>query len=208
MNIDQTKLLVGASKSISEKVIRRHIAEFPQSLGGRISYVDGNPALHKVVRENWPDALPIAAKSPIAARKAIAHIDHLILLWDGTDLSSLLFEARLQRKKTKLIPIQVTKVVNKKITDDFDVYIGRGSPWGNPYAIGHGDGPDRKEVIEKYKEYFAEKISSDEGFKRGVLAMRGLRLACFCKPDACHGDVIADYLDSLSETPDQEDSDS
>jgi hypothetical protein len=43
------------------------------------------------------------------------------------------------------------QVVNKRI-DAFDVYIGRGSVWGNPFVIGK-DG-DRAEVIRKYEDYF------------------------------------------------------
>jgi len=40
-----------------------------------------------------------------------------------------------------------TKVVNK-YKNRFDVYIGRGSSFGNPFEIGiHGD---RNEVIKKY----------------------------------------------------------
>lgn len=204
--MDPVKILIGASSSIPERAIRRHLSDFPSSGDGGISYVDGNPALRRVIQEFWPTASAVSAKSPVASRKAIANISHLVLMWDGEDLSNLLFEARFQKKKTKLIPIQVTRVVNKKTTTDYDIYIGRGTPWGNPYAIGHGDGPDRAEVIERYKEFFSEKMSSDESFKNGILAMRGLRLACFCKPAACHGDVIAEYLDSLPDPSDNQES--
>jgi hypothetical protein len=98
---------------------------------------------------------------------------------------------------TKVIPVEVTCVVNKTTTNDYDIYIGRGSLWGNPFAIGHGEGPDRDEVIKKYKDYFDQKLIDDSSFRRGVLGLRGLRLACYCKPQACHGDVIAAYLDKL-----------
>lgn len=197
--MDQTKLLVGASASIAETAIRRYLPALPEGWDGSVSYVDGNASLRKVMQEYWPGATAISAKSPVAARKAVQVTTHLVLLWDGEELSDLLFEARLSRIKTKLIPVQVTRVVNKNKTNEFDFYIGRGSPWGNPFAIGHGEGPDRAEVIEKYREYFYEKIAKDEGFRKGVLAMRGFRLACFCKPEACHGDVIAEYLDGVQE---------
>lgn len=197
--MDQTTLLVGASASIAESAIRRYLPALPGGWDGSVSYVDGNASLRSVMLEYWPGATAISAKSPVAARKAVQGITHLILLWDGEELSDLLFEARLSRIKTKLIPVQVTRVVNKNKTNEFDFYIGRGSPWGNPFAIGHGEGPDRSEVIEKYREYFYAKIAKDEGFRKGVLAMRGFRLACFCKPEACHGDVIAEYLDGVQE---------
>jgi Domain of unknown function (DUF4326) len=195
--MDQTKLLVGVSASITESAIQHYLPDLPDGWDGIVSYVEGNASLRKVMQEYWPDATAIAAKSPVSARKAIQGITHLVLLWDGEDLLNLLFEARLSRIKTKLIPVQVTRVVNKNKTDEFDVYIGRGSPWGNPFAIGHGEGPNRAEVIEKYREYFNEKIAKDESFRKGVLGMKGLRLACFCKPEACHGDVIAEYLDGF-----------
>ena len=86
-----------------------------------------------------------------------------------------------------------TRVVNKR-TERFDVYIGRPSPFGNPFAIGR-DG-DRDAVIAKFKTYFYGKLRTDPRFKQHVLALKGKTLGCFCKPEACHGDVIVDYLDS------------
>ena len=174
------------------------LAEFE----GPVGFVEGNSGLRKFVHEIWPEAASVKVKKVMSARQAMARFDHLVFIWDGEDLACLLFEARLQKKKTKLIPVSVTKVVNKRTTEDYDVYIGRGSLWGNPFAIGHGEGPDRAEVIERYRTHFRERIATDESFKRGVLALRGLRLACFYKPQACHGDVIAEYLDSLPEKGD------
>ena len=42
----------------------------------------------------------------------------------------------------------MTKVVNK-YKQPYDIYIGRGSKWGNPFIIGQ-DG-NREEVINKYE---------------------------------------------------------
>ncbi len=85
-----------------------------------------------------------------------------------------------------------TKVINKKFRLPYDVYIGRGSPFGNPFVIGK-DG-DRQQVIEKYRKLFLWKVNHDEKFKRQVEALRGKTLGCFCKPAPCHGDVIVEYL--------------
>jgi len=76
--------------------------------------------------------------------------------------------------------------------EEADVYIGRGSSFGNPFVIGK-DG-DRERVIGKYQVYFYSRLSSDEAFKQQVLALRGKKLGCYCKPKACHGDVIVEYL--------------
>ena len=32
--------------------------------------------------------------------------------------------------------------------------------------------------------------------KNEVFKLAGKRLGCFCKPELCHGDVLADYLNS------------
>jgi hypothetical protein len=77
----------------------------------------------------------------------------------------------------------ITTVVNKR-TDEFDIYIGRGSKWGNPYVIGK-DGT-RDEVIDKYINYLC---TTD--LDQDIDELYGKRLGCFCKPLACHGDILA-----------------
>jgi hypothetical protein len=198
------KLLIAASASIPEVIVRYQLSNIPNIFTEHVTFLEGNQGLRNYVREQSPQAIGISAKNPASFKKIIATHDHLILLWDGEDLTRLLFEGRLAKKKIKLIDIPVTRVVNKKLTNDFDVYIGRGTPWGNPFAIGHGEGPDRDEVIRLYRDYFEEKIKNDQNFKAGILAMKGLRLACFCKPQACHGDVIAEYLNRLPESTPEE----
>ena len=84
-----------------------------------------------------------------------------------------------------------TRVVNK-YKESYEVYIGRGSIFGNPYAIGK-DG-SREEVIEKYRLWFKEQLK-DLKFYVAVQKLKGKRLGCFCKPAACHGDVIVDFLE-------------
>jgi len=65
------------------------------------------------------------------------------------------------------------------------VYIGRGSPFGNPYVIGR-DG-DRDEVCDKYVEH----ISLNPGLLHLIKRdLRGKDLVCFCKPRRCHGDYL------------------
>jgi len=75
------------------------------------------------------------------------------------------------------------KVVNIK-KSPYDVYIGRGSKWGNPFVIGV-DG-NRDEVISQYREYIKAKT---ELFNQ-IPELRGKTLGCHCKPAACHGDVL------------------
>jgi hypothetical protein len=64
------------------------------------------------------------------------------------------------------------------------VYIGRGSPWGNPFIIGiHGD---RAEVIRRYECEVLPNLN--------IEPLRGKNLLCWCKPLACHGDSIMKAL--------------
>jgi len=72
-----------------------------------------------------------------------------------------------------------------------DVYIGRGRGiWGNPYKIG----PDgtREEVLQKYRAYL---LASPNLLAQARRELRGRRLGCFCKPLACHGDILAELVD-------------
>lgn len=82
-----------------------------------------------------------------------------------------------------------TRVVNCK-KESFDVYIGRPSKWGNPFKIGR-DG-SRQEVILKYKNMIT---ANTELNKQIPLKLRGKTLGCWCKPDVCHGDVLAELAD-------------
>lgn len=81
-----------------------------------------------------------------------------------------------------------TKVVHFK-RDSYNkknyVYIGRPSPWGNPFAIGM-DGT-REEVIEKYEKY----IRAQPELMALLHELKGKYLACWCSPLACHGDILA-----------------
>ena len=77
-------------------------------------------------------------------------------------------------------------------------YVGRPSPFGNPFVIGE-DGT-RDEVIELYRQWFHEKILNDPLFKVDLDRLRGHDLVCWCAPRACHADVILAYLDEGEES--------
>ena len=100
--------------------------------------------------------------------------------------------------KVKVVLVSLTLVVNKDKGDKFDVYIGRGTIWGNPYQIGV-DG-DRDEVIRKFKYDFDKGfLKPFDNIEKIALSLKGKIIACHCKPYACHGDVIADYVNSLDD---------
>jgi hypothetical protein len=94
-----------------------------------------------------------------------------------------------------------TNVVNIKL-HPYDVYIGRAGKeqdgyFGNPFRIEQGE--SRGSSLEKYRAYFHNRLEADPEFKKRIHELKGKTLGCFCKPYPCHGDIIADYLDSLDE---------
>lgn len=73
----------------------------------------------------------------------------------------------------------------------YDVYCGRPSKWGNPYS--HKEGTiakykvnTREEAIKKFKEYLLT-----SGLINDILELKGKVLGCWCKPKACHCDLLA-----------------
>ena len=87
------------------------------------------------------------------------------------------------------------KVVNLH-KEKYDVYIGRGSLFGNPYPITKGN--TRQIVIDLYREWFYNQLKYPL-FKAEVEKLRGLTLGCYCKPKPCHGDIIVEYLENSRE---------
>jgi hypothetical protein len=71
----------------------------------------------------------------------------------------------------------------------YDVYIGRPSKWGNPFAIGK-DG-DRDEVIRKYADWLAKQPE----LLKALHELDGKVLGCWCSPKACHGDVLISFIE-------------
>jgi hypothetical protein len=93
---------------------------------------------------------------------------------------------------------QEPKVVHCK-KEPFDVYVGRGSIWGNPYS--HKEGTlakfvvgSRKEAVEKFEAY----LLSNEELMAKIGELKGKTLWCFCKPKSCHGDVLLKYANGSS----------
>jgi len=110
-------------------------------------------------------------------------------------VEELLKDLRIPGKK---IALKLTTVVNKDHGEAFDVYIGRGTVWGNPYPIGPAG--DREEVLRKYQYDFDRRfLRFFEDHDNNVKKIRGKILGCHCKPAACHGDILATYVNSLDD---------
>jgi hypothetical protein len=74
----------------------------------------------------------------------------------------------------------------------YDVYIGRPSPWGNPFTYKAGTLAEfvvpRQEVLPRYEEWVRAQPDLIERIKR---ELRGKVLGCWCAPKSCHGDILA-----------------
>jgi hypothetical protein len=82
-------------------------------------------------------------------------------------------------------------------TDPEYVYIGRAGHgktgyWGNPFPL---NGNSRGSTLTLFREYAEHRIASDWIYASGVFALNGKTLVCFCKPHACHGDVLAELAE-------------
>ncbi|GAB6141924.1 hypothetical protein JCM14076_26530 [Methylosoma difficile] len=122
-------------------------------------------------------------------------VNYAIIFNDNESFSNIITKLSSHNVPTRLIDTKTTKVVNVDKKEKYDVYIGRGSDWGNPYVIGK-DG-DRDEVIRKYKYDFERGFL--KGDKQKLLLLKGKVLGCHCKPAACHGDILVEYLNSIDD---------
>ena len=98
------------------------------------------------------------------------------------------------------MPDNKTQIVHCKKAA-YDIYIGRPSIWGNPYThvtlestLAKFKVSSREEAVEKYREW----ILSREGahIRTQLYKLKGKVLACWCKPKACHGDVIIELIEN------------
>lgn len=93
----------------------------------------------------------------------------------------------------------MTTRVNKN-RDEYDVYCGRGSKWGNPFT--HIKDREtkaefvvdtRKEAIDRYRGY----ILSRPDLLNDLHELKDKRLGCYCASDkSCHCDILIELIES------------
>ena len=80
------------------------------------------------------------------------------------------------------------------------VYIGRGSPLGNPFIMRNEQ--DRERVCDAYEDWFNNKVK--ENYAPVMQELRRIYkihkqgdviLGCYCYPKRCHGETIKRFLD-------------
>lgn len=71
------------------------------------------------------------------------------------------------------------------------IYVGRPSPWGNPYEIGR-DGT-REQVLEYYRTHLEACLDHNPYF---LDELRDKDLVCWCAPERCHADILLEYANA------------
>lgn len=150
----------------------------------------------------FSDTNKIKTESVYNWSSAIEKATHAIIFDDGEEFPEITQKIKEMGLPARTIKIKITRVINIKNEPEYASqksnlkyeYIGRGSYWGNPYSM-YEKGDDRDEVIRKFKyDFDFNKFPYKD--KSEVYKLAGKRLGCFCKPASCHGDVLADYLNS------------
>jgi len=92
---------------------------------------------------------------------------------------------------------KIPKVVHCK-KEPYDVYIGRPSKWGNIFSHleinrARFTVATRKEAVEQYEKWIMTQPELIEKIKE---ELKGKVLGCWCKPKACHGDILLKIANS------------
>jgi len=98
--------------------------------------------------------------------------------------------------------IKIKNLREQKPTQDWDIQVDRSSPLGNPFTMQQLTQADRNKVCDEYAEYFAVKLQQkDTTFMTELNRLIGiykkfgmLNLFCWCAPQKCHAETIADYI--------------
>ncbi|MGD0652915.1 MAG: DUF4326 domain-containing protein [Thermoguttaceae bacterium] len=83
----------------------------------------------------------------------------------------------------------MNRIVNIHKTDQFDVFIGRGSKWGNPFAISNKC--SREQAIVMYETYIRQRPD----LLADLPELLGKVLGCYRAPLPCHGEVLLKLME-------------
>lgn len=115
--------------------------------------------------------------------------------------------------ETKVVNVRVKHIrptyenLKEWMKNPDNIYIGRGrcvfidgvrfppedSMWANPFKVCEFN----DKTIELYKKYILKKIKSGTISCDDLKKLKNKNLGCWCKPKACHGDVLKELVDSL-----------
>jgi hypothetical protein len=99
-----------------------------------------------------------------------------------------------------------TSIINIRTGLPYDVYIGRGGPWGNPFSHLASSRAvvqvaTRDDAVAIYEKWIAGHVNVSGIVPPTLEQIRyylgGRVLGCYCKPAACHGDVLCRICNDL-----------
>jgi len=107
------------------------------------------------------------------------------------------WKGNIKKRKTRVVRL---KRKAGKVVQGCDVYIGRAcfrggwelkkSKWANPFSARSCGG--NEVACSKYEKY----ILGREDLLNDLHEFIGKTLGCWCKPNACHGDVLVKLINS------------
>jgi hypothetical protein len=117
---------------------------------------------------------------------------------DGPDEEAPVWSEEQERLRG-LLEEGLTVVVNLRTHDaliewaqerDLFVRVDRHSPWGNPFLL--EDDGDRETVVARYRDHY---LPHKPSLLERIAELEGKALGCWCAPDLCHADVLADFFE-------------
>lgn len=149
-----------------------------RAVGQAKRITDSAPDLAEQVRQGKTTLKEAEAEVRARQAKARAEADR------KAELDSLL--ARLNAGETVVMNMRddLARAVESR---NLLVRIDRGSPWGNPFLL--DDDGDRATVIASYRDHY---LPYKPSLLSKLSTLKGKALGCWCAPQACHGDVLAD----------------
>ena len=103
------------------------------------------------------------------------------------------------------------EVANKKTHRGEGIYIGRPSPLGNPFTHRPGTLAEvvvgsRDEAVDRYRDWLRKQWQAGGPARAELLRLARiykdtgqLTLVCWCHPERCHGDVLAEVIPLVAE---------
>ena len=115
----------------------------------------------------------------------IDDVDSKAIVWSiDTDIYRTITVDEGHEIITERHTVRPSAIVVNRHKSEFNVYIGRGTVYGNPQG-----------TVQDYIDY----LQSGRSFltDETLLKLAGKVLGCSCKPKDCHGDILVGLLDAL-----------
>ena len=156
-------------------------------------FVGGSEVVRKAILSSY------RSKTTLTDECGASSATHAVIFSDAfSDKPHL---PNLDSSKIRHVYTPISRVVNiKRLPEGFNAelmtYVGRGTPFGNPHPLQETGSRDKS--IDYYKYDFERGFLGNGDTKElAIKDLLGRFLGCSCKPLRCHGDVLADFLNSV-----------